>query len=582
MSVQGDGLATVGLLLLHLGWQAAFVASLLAILLRLSRDRSARLRYGLTWGAYALILLLTCSTAFRLLSHHQLPAKPLGITTTPAWVHLDPGASEMGAGFVGLGSLRADLERIGKAMSASVMDANASEGRGVGAGGVAGVGQVVASITPVLGIAWLLAVVIGALRLAWQSREARRLVATGRRPASAHLGRRFRALARRLGLEDRVALRESGSVTAPCVVGGRRATVLIPVGLDRELSQDMLDSLLVHELAHVRRRDIVAARLQSVADAVLWIHPAVVWISSRLRETREEACDETVVAAAVDPTTYARALFHLSEQSFTRPSVMTASTHGRLAERIERLLGVRRRRALGRPWLVAGVAAGSLVLGLMLSTSASESAASVWSPAPTAPHATWVWVTARGAIDIDLASTGIKAIEPGGWLRVDERRVDRVRSWMARPGSHGEIMVSYSVDGVDEPMDEESELRLLSALTIASRATATRFERLGETKQGWSHAHVGDVDAELVSIVHVGVSDTDPFHRLMEAALSRVRGRVVQDPGVGAAATGVPMAYAVQYALTLAHQLSAHGILAKSEVVQYVSAIERAVAEREE
>lgn len=98
MRTRGDGLDTVGLLLLHLGWQGTLVASLLAPLLRLSRDGSARLRYGLAYPAYALMLLLMCVTAFRLVVYDGAPGKPLGVTATPARVHLGSPIPDIGAG----------------------------------------------------------------------------------------------------------------------------------------------------------------------------------------------------------------------------------------------------------------------------------------------------------------------------------------------------------------------------------------------------------------------------------------------------------------------------------------------------
>jgi len=580
-----DTVANVGLMLVHLGWQALLVASLLSLVLRVVRNRCARLRYGLACGAYAGVVLLMCITALHLFSQQQPTAAPLGFTPVPEWVHLNPAAPPAGDGIPQMDAIRGELARAKEAMAASVRLPHAIEPLVMGSRGVAAVaGEVMAHVAPWLGVAWLLAVAMGVVRLVWYGRESRRLVDTASRPASVQLRSRFRTIAGSFGLERRVALRESEAVTGPCVVGVWRTTVLVPVGLDATLNRTMLDSLLTHELAHVRRHDLVAALIQSVMDAVFWVNPAALWISARLRETREEACDEAVVAAAIDPTTYARALFHLVDQQTSSPRLVTSSTHGRLTERIERLLGVqrvRRPRVLERPWFSTLAATIALLYGLLVTASASNASPSVWSPTPTTPDATWVWITARGGIQLDLTS-GITAIEPGGWLRIDERRVNGVRTWMATPGPHGEITLVHAIDGVDQRLDGDAVGQLIETLAIVARRTTASLERLGEPKQGWSHTHVGSTDADLVSIVHVGVSDADPFRRLMDAALVRVSSQSVHDHGGGTAAAGVPVAHAVQYALTLAHQLLAHDILTKPDLLHYVNDIELAVSDRDD
>ena len=66
------------------------------------------------------------------------------------------------------------------------------------------------------------------------------------------------------------------------------------------LSPSQMEALLAHELAHVRRQDYLVNLLQSVAEALLFYHPAVWWLSHRVRADRELCCDDLAVSVC-DP-----------------------------------------------------------------------------------------------------------------------------------------------------------------------------------------------------------------------------------------------------------------------------------------
>jgi hypothetical protein len=96
--------------------------------------------------------------------------------------------------------------------------------------------------------------------------------------------------------------------------------------------------LLAHELAHIRRRDYLASLLQSIAEAVLFYHPAVWWVSEQIRAERELCCDDLAVAAGGDPLTYARALAELESRQPRRFNPALAANGGLLVNRIRRLI----------------------------------------------------------------------------------------------------------------------------------------------------------------------------------------------------------------------------------------------------
>jgi uncharacterized protein (TIGR03435 family) len=146
-------------------------------------------------------------------------------------------------------------------------------------------------------------------------------------------------LGRRLGVTRPVRLYLSVAVDVPAVIGYLRPYILLPISAVTGLDEFQLAAVLAHELAHVRRHDYLVNMLQSAVETVLFFHPAVWWISRRIREERELCCDDLAVGVCGDPVVYARALVQLEELRGTIPEGALAASGGDLLARIRRLLG---------------------------------------------------------------------------------------------------------------------------------------------------------------------------------------------------------------------------------------------------
>jgi len=170
--------------------------------------------------------------------------------------------------------------------------------------------------------------------------------------------RRFADLAARIAVARPVRLLVSARVDVPAVVGWLRPVVLVPVGALAGLPPEQVEVILLHELAHVRRHDYLANLLQGIAEALLFYHPAVWWISSHVRSEREFCCDDVAAAASGDVLNYARALAQL--ESYRRPAFALGADGGSLSGRIARLLGQPRPIAPGS--VVPSVTAVTLLL----------------------------------------------------------------------------------------------------------------------------------------------------------------------------------------------------------------------------
>lgn len=142
-----------------------------------------------------------------------------------------------------------------------------------------------------------------------------------------------------LGMRTPIRLRTSDGLSGPALRGIFRATVTIPRGLSERLSVSEFEAVLLHELAHARRLDNLAATFVHGLVCVFWFHPLLWSIERRLNIEREHACDEAVIACGTPPHVYATGIvkvcrFHL----FEAVSGVSAMTSSDLKRRLEHIL----------------------------------------------------------------------------------------------------------------------------------------------------------------------------------------------------------------------------------------------------
>ena len=118
-------------------------------------------------------------------------------------------------------------------------------------------------------------------------------------------------LSRRLHIAAPITLLESTLVDVPTVIGWLKPVVLLPASALAALSPQQLEAILAHELAHIRRHDYLVNLLQTLVETLLFYHPAVWWLSRRIRIERENCCDDLAVSLCGDPVAYASALADL-------------------------------------------------------------------------------------------------------------------------------------------------------------------------------------------------------------------------------------------------------------------------------
>jgi uncharacterized protein (TIGR03435 family) len=126
----------------------------------------------------------------------------------------------------------------------------------------------------------------------------------------------------------RMRMRLSDATIEPGVFGVWRPVLLWPRAMSEHLSDDQIETILVHELSHVRRRDNLTALAHGLVQAICWFHPVVWWIGARLVDERERACDEAVVRAGRDRQVYAESLLKTCQFCVGAPVTCMAGVTG--------------------------------------------------------------------------------------------------------------------------------------------------------------------------------------------------------------------------------------------------------------
>ncbi|NIJ50908.1 M56 family metallopeptidase [Dyadobacter arcticus] len=176
---------------------------------------------------------------------------------------------------------------------------------------------------------------------------------------------RFGVIIAKMNISQSIEFRESAKVLTPMVIGAFSPVVLIPLGLLSGFSTSQVEAILAHELAHIRRNDYLVNMLQSLVEVVFFFHPAIWWLSERIRTEREHCCDDIALSVCGDKISLAHALVKVAEwQNAPRMAMAFASKRPLLMQRVQRVLGLspKSARTFGR--IPVMLFAMSLVIGV--------------------------------------------------------------------------------------------------------------------------------------------------------------------------------------------------------------------------
>jgi beta-lactamase regulating signal transducer with metallopeptidase domain len=265
--------------LVHFVWQAAAAAVLVGLLVAVWQPKRPDVRYRIYLVTFlalpcgALLTFLIATAAERPTGASRMMPKPPGVDEWTAGVSAESGAA--GSVSESTSVLSSLTRRLDPARPWLIP------------GWLTGVGL------------FSLRLVCGAAAIAWIRRRAA--------AAPIEVLDRVRMLSGKLAVRIPHVV-ASRHVRQALAAGLFRPVIVLPASWATGLSPDMAEAVLAHELAHLRRHDVWLNAVQRIVEAVFFYHPAVWWLSNRVRAERELCCDELAVAATGNRLAYATAL----------------------------------------------------------------------------------------------------------------------------------------------------------------------------------------------------------------------------------------------------------------------------------
>ncbi|MFN2500892.1 MAG: M56 family metallopeptidase [Pyrinomonadaceae bacterium] len=326
--------ADLGWTLLNSVWQIAVISGLLYAVLHLLRERSANLRYAVSVAALAAASILPIITFIQIAGVRGVNRQPGDRAETAIEEKLRSDQ-------------RVAQPQPGVAVTAGSVLSSDDATQGSVLGDIrAAIERRLPSAFPFAVSLWVLGLLFYSFCMAgglWQLHGYKTCgIATAEEPWQ----RRFADLCDGLDVTSKVRLVSSAVIETPIAVGFLRPMIIVPASVFLQISPRELETIIAHELIHIRRHDPLVNAVQSVIETLFFYHPGIWWISSQIRREREFAADAAVLKFFDGShATYANALANLEEirlmANQQMPLAATAANGGNLMQRIQRILNVK-------------------------------------------------------------------------------------------------------------------------------------------------------------------------------------------------------------------------------------------------
>ncbi len=309
----------LGWTLIHFLWQGTAVAVLLAVVLRLLKKSTANMRYLVTFMAMALIVFLPIVTLRMIgasvpaVDVEKAESAELIIVESPTVPAVEFVSTEIVEPTKNVESVlpRISLHRrFVEAIELSL---------------------------PYIVVGWFVGVFGLSIWYLGGWCQLQKIRSRNLQVVSQPLQNKLGQFADTLGVKRMVQIAQSALVQVPTVIGHFKPVILLPAAALTGLTGEQIEVILAHELAHIKRCDYLVNILQTVIEILGFYHPAVWWISNKIKIERENCCDDLAVGVSNDRLCYAKALATMEE--VRSKSLAVAASGGSLLERIRRLVG---------------------------------------------------------------------------------------------------------------------------------------------------------------------------------------------------------------------------------------------------
>ncbi len=330
----------LGLSLLHACWQIIIIAVCLKLILRMTESKSAHLAYWIAVGGLLAALIWSGFTFYQQYEHFDYSIR----------LAYQTAEKTAGESYV----LNLPEVRVREEPANVIQQARNKQDQWI---------QIEAYL-PCLVLLWGLGAIIFIFRFGLGWAHIYRLRREGLFAVDAIIRQRFEQLCGKVGLPRPPGLFLSAIVKEPLTFGHFKPVILLPLGLLSNLSPEMVEAVLLHELAHIKRSDYLINVLQSFIEIIFFFHPGIWWISKKVRLIREHACDDLALNVCRNPMLYAETLTQVQFLFLSSKNNLAMSASGKTGDfttRIKRLFGYSKPEGRNRNLLLS-----SLLLSCLL------------------------------------------------------------------------------------------------------------------------------------------------------------------------------------------------------------------------
>ena len=299
-------LQALGWTLVHSLWQLILIAGLLWLVLKLADKTKPALKYGLAVAALVLSFSVTTGT---FLYEMDQTSEQIVYGSDFQYLFNSPSGAEATVGFEdGIQKVTFWIDR---------------------------------NLTLLVNC-WFLGMLLFLFRLLNSLSEIRSLRKASAPVADFQLERIVYKVAGKMGINKNVQLRTTGAGISPLTFGAFKPVILFPAGLLFQLSPIQLEAIIAHELAHVKRNDYLINLLLSGLEVIFFYHPCYWWMNNTVKELRENAADDLVMQAGIEPKNLATSLaevLNFAKQNPPELALAAGKKRNPTLQRIKRMLG---------------------------------------------------------------------------------------------------------------------------------------------------------------------------------------------------------------------------------------------------
>ena len=329
--LSGNLVYSVGWTIFHSLWQGAIISALLGVLFIFLRKSSARIRYNISVIALISFLSIVILTFIKINSEVLIPGTQSGAFS------ISTGNEGIEAAISGEGTARYMFQPTLGIRSGITLFLNNN-------------------YIIITGL-WMIGIFILGIKFLGGLLYTKRLKHSGLIKIPDEWSEKLQAIKSSLGITRPVQLFESMLAKVPVVIGYIKPVILLPAGAFTGIPPAQIETILAHELGHIRRADFLVNIIQSLLEIMLFYHPAKWWISSVIRTERENCCDHIAVEYSGEVLIYVKALLNIHERYGEEIPELAVACSGKnytLINRIRRITKMSQKRINnGEKWISA-------------------------------------------------------------------------------------------------------------------------------------------------------------------------------------------------------------------------------------